>query len=305
MRWGQRYFAVQALGGAAWWAAVFSMPAVRDATLGGLDPVVVAIFDIPLFVLASAIAAFGVRSAAVLAAAWTALVTLALAGYATLSTEAGWGVLAMVAASVGSTLAACLIVRGRIPTDWIIRGPFAFRPAAIRSPVISHMAATLGQIVVFWGFFLLVLPLLIGGLENRWQLTLPFAGFLAPAGIVVLAAASALGIWAAIVMSALGGGTPLPSAMPNRMVIAGPYRWVRNPMALAGIVQGAAVGLILSSWLVVGYALAGSLIWNYVVRPYEEADLEGRFGDQFRRYRDSVWCWLPRLPSARSTRASD
>jgi hypothetical protein len=197
MRWGQRYFAVQALGGAAWWAAVFSMPAVRDATLGGLDPVVVAIFDIPLFVLASAIAAFGVRSAAVLAAAWTALVTLALAGYATLSTEAGWGVLAMVAASVGSTLAACLIVRGRIPTDWIIRGPFAFRPAAIRSPVISHMAATLGQIVVFWGFFLLVLPLLIGGLENRWQLTLPFAGFLAPASTTMPAAASALGISAA------------------------------------------------------------------------------------------------------------
>ena len=75
-----------------------------------------------------------------------------------------------------------------------------------------------------------------------------------------------------------GAGERLPAAMTNRLVIAGPYRFVRNPMALAGIVQGAAVGLMMSSWLVVAYALAGSLLWNYAVRPLEEADLETRFG---------------------------
>jgi hypothetical protein len=74
-------------------------------------------------------------------------------------------------------------------------------------------------------------------------------------------------------MSTLGDGTPLPSAMPNRLVIAGPYRWVRNPMAVSGIVQGAAVGFILQSWLVVAYAVVGSLVWNYAIRPHEESDL--------------------------------
>ncbi|MDI2023423.1 hypothetical protein PJL18_03971 [Paenarthrobacter nicotinovorans] len=82
--------------------------------------------------------------------------------------------------------------------------------------------------------------------------------------------------------------------MPNRLVIAGPYRWVRNPMAVAGIAQGVGVGLLLGSWLVVAYAMIGSLVWNYVVRPLEEADLENRFGAEFRRYRSSVSCWLPR-----------
>jgi protein-S-isoprenylcysteine O-methyltransferase Ste14 len=297
MRWGQGYFAVQALGGAAWWVAVFTSPLIRDATLGSLDPVTVAVVDIPLFVLASVVAAFGVRSAAVVTASWTVLVTVGLAVYATVSTEAGWGVLLMVTASVGSVLAGSLVVLGRIPTEWIIRGPFAFRPAAIRFPAASHVVATFRQIFVFWGFFLLVLPVIIGWLEQRWNLTLPFPAFVGPVGVLVLLAASALGIRAAVVMSTLGGGTPLPSAMPNRMVIAGPYRWVRNPMALAGIVQGAAVGLILSSWLVVGYALAGSLVWNYVVRPHEEADLEQRFGDDFRGYRNAVRCWIPRIPS--------
>ena len=63
-------------------------------------------------------------------------------------------------------------------------------------------------------------------------------------------------------MSASGQGTPLLSAMPNRLVIAGPYRVVRNPMAVAGIAQGVAVGLILSSWRVVAHAVVGSLLWN-------------------------------------------
>jgi protein-S-isoprenylcysteine O-methyltransferase Ste14 len=96
-------------------------------------------------------------------------------------------------------------------------------------------------------------------------------------------------------MSSKGRGTPLPSAMPNHLVIAGPYRWVRNPMAVAGIAQGIGVGLILGSWLVVAYAMIGSLVWNYAVRPLEEADLENRFGPEFRRYRSSVSCWLPRV----------
>jgi protein-S-isoprenylcysteine O-methyltransferase Ste14 len=90
--------------------------------------------------------------------------------------------------------------------------------------------------------------------------------------------------------------------MANRLVVSGPYRWVRNPMAIAGIVQGVAVGLVLSSWLVVAYAVAGSLLWNYAIRPLEEADLEERFGSEFRQYRDSVRCWIPAIPQ--SSRAS-
>lgn len=99
-------------------------------------------------------------------------------------------------------------------------------------------------------------------------------------------------------MNVNGDGTPLPAATANRLVTAGPYRVVRNPMAVSGFVQGAAVGLMLSSWMVVVYAVLGSLLWNFAVRPLEEADLEARFGDEFRRYRDTVRCWIPRLGPA-------
>lgn len=296
MNWGRRYYAVQALAGALWWAAVFSSPFVREATLGELDPVIVAVVDIPLFVIASALAAFGARAAASVATGWTLLVASALAVYATVTMQAGWGVLTMAAAASASLIAWCLMRFGRVPTQWLIRGPFAFRPAARVLRSASYLTRTFGQIIVFWGLFLAVFPVVIAFLERRWGVDLQFSQPVHLLGLAVLLAASALGIWSAVVMATLGDGTPLPSAMPSRLVIAGPYRWVRNPMALAGIVQGAAIGLLLSSWLVIVYAIAGSLLWNYAIRPLEEADLLERFGGQFERYRDRVRCWVPRIP---------
>lgn len=293
-RLGRAYFGVQAVAGLAWWLAVFTVPFVREATLGGLDPVVVAVLDIPLFVGASAVAAFGIRGAAFVVTGWTIVVTGGLAVYATLSTEAGWGVLLMAAASVASVVALSLMVLGRVPTEWMLVGPFRFRRADATAKPGAHLAATAVQIVVFWGLLLGAVPVAIAWLERRWGLAVAAPDWLLPFGAVVFALASALGIWSAVAMSTRGAGTPLPAATANLLVIAGPYRLVRNPMALAGITQGVAVGLMLGSWLVVVYAIAGALFWNFVVRPLEEAELETRFGDEFRRYRAAVRCWVPR-----------
>jgi protein-S-isoprenylcysteine O-methyltransferase Ste14 len=296
MGWGRAYFAVQAIAGAAWWLAVFTSPFVRETTLGSLDPVAVAVFDIPLFVVGSAVAAFGLRAAALLATGWTIVVAVALAVYATVTAEAGWGVLIMAAAAAASTIALCLLLLGRIPLEWIVRGPFAFRAASLRRGSAGYVATTVAQIVFFWGFFLVVLPLVLVLLEHRWRLSVALPPVAWPVGAALLVLASALGLSSAFVMSTRGKGTPLPSAMPNHLVVAGPYRWVRNPMAVAGIAQGVGVGLMLSSWLVVAYAVIGSVLWNYAVRPSEEADLERRFGAEFQRYRATVRCWIPRLP---------
>ncbi|WP_369816482.1 isoprenylcysteine carboxylmethyltransferase family protein [Agromyces sp. Root81] len=230
-----------------------------------------------------------------MATGWTVAVTVALAVYATMTSEAGWGVLLMAAAAAGSVFALCLLILGRVPTEWILVWPFAFAPADARAAVSVHATRTAAQILVFWGLFLGVLPLVIDVLEQRWGLAIVFPSFIWVVGLVMLLLASALGIWSAAAMSTRGDGTPLPAAMPNRLVIAGPYLYVRNPMAVSGIVQGVAVGLILSSWMVVVYAILGSLVWNYAVRPHEESDLEARFGDEFRRYRLTVRCWWPRV----------
>ncbi|MCD2498373.1 methyltransferase family protein [Microbacterium nymphoidis] len=293
-RWARGYFAVQALAGALWWIAVFTIPPVRAATLGDLDAGLIALADIPLFVGGSLLAVCGPRWSAWIITPWTLLVTAGMALYATLTTQAGWGALLMVAASAGSVAAGVVLLLNRVPAEWIFQGPFRIRPAR-GTGARHHLLNTAAQIVVFWAVLLWLVPIAIRFIEERWRLDLPVPGWVRIAGVVLFAAAAPVGLWSAAVMASLGEGTPLPAAAARDLVVVGPYRVVRNPMAVAGIGQGVASGLILGSWLVVLYALAGALIWNWLVRPGEEADLEARFGEPFRRYRDSVNCWFPRL----------
>lgn len=287
------YFALQAVAGAAWWVLVVTVPEVQRPTLGDLPAGLVAILDLPLFVGASAVAAFGIRWAAWVAAGWTALVTAGMVGYATATSAAGWGALAMIAAAICSTIAAVILVRGSFPAHWILLGPLGLREARPRGRTRNVLATGL-QLTVVWGLFLGVFPAIVVWFERRWDVALPLPAGAVIAGVIIFLAASALGLWSAATMASLGDGTPLPSATARRLVIAGPYRFLRNPMAVAGIAQGVAVGLIHGSWLVVVWALCGSLVWNSIVRPIEERDLEDRFGDDFRAYRDVVSCWVPR-----------
>lgn len=162
-----------------------------------------------------------------------------------------------------------------------------------------HVVVSLLQMLCFWGTFLFVLPAVVLAASN-W-LGVPALGSPAPrlVGGIAFALASCLGVWSAWTMARLGRGTPLPLAAARQLVLRGPYRWLRNPMALAGIGQGVAVGLWCDAPLVVLYALAGSLLWHFVARPPEERDLAARFGPAFAAYRAAVPLWLPRwLPRA-------
>ena len=296
------YFAVQALAGAGWWIGVFTSDTVRFSTLGELPILPVAVLDIPLFVIGSGLVSLGVRWALWITVPWTAIVAIGMALYSTTTTLAGWGALLMVLAAGASTAAAVVLVCGRAPVELLATGPFAFRRAD-PSGTTRLLARTGLQTLFFWSTFLVVIPVFVAFIETRWllRLDLPFA--VHASGGVLLLAATALGVWSAISMTVHGQGTPLPSQMARRLVVTGPYRLVRNPMAVAGIAQGVAVGLLFGSWMVVAYSLSGSVLWNTVVRPLEEQDLEERFGAEFVDYRSRVSCWVPIRP--RATRAID
>ena len=73
------------------------------------------------------------------------------------------------------------------------------------------------------------------------------------------------------------------------------YRYVRNPIAVAGVVQGIAVGWYLGSYAVIVYSLAGAVLWHVAVRPVEEAGLNSRFGKTYNEYQQRVRLWIPTL----------
>ena len=144
-----------------------------------------------------------------------------------------------------------------------------------------------------WGTFLWALPQIIVGLEAFLQ----FPGFqpLKVLGWAIFLAAGAIGLPCGILFAVHGDGTPLPLDTANNLVIRGPYRHIRNPMATMGILQGVAVGMILGSFLVILYSIIGGVVWHLIARPWEEADLEDRFGDEYRTYRSAVPLWYARL----------
>ncbi len=94
-----------------------------------------------------------------------------------------------------------------------------------------------------------------------------------------------------------GRGTPVPVVPPSRLVVVGPYRYVRNPMYL-----GFAVGWI-GLWIVFGQAnlmviaavAAVALGIHLFVLFYEEPTLRRKFGEQYEEYCRNVRRWRPRL----------
>jgi protein-S-isoprenylcysteine O-methyltransferase Ste14 len=156
---------------------------------------------------------------------------------------------------------------------------------------VWNVTKTLIQTALFWGFFLIFLPDLI--MYVTGDSTILTFSPLPTLGISTFAIFSILGLSSGITMSVIGQGTPLPTDCPNKLVIKGMYRFVRNPLAVAGIGQGISVGLYFGSLAVIIYALLGAILWHYLVRPAEEEDLEKRFGVEYLEYKGKVKCWLP------------
>ena len=166
---------------------------------------------------------------------------------------------------------------------------------------------TLAQAAVFWFVFLALLPAAVVALEHslgfgRWRFDGPATVW---GGSVLFVLGGSLGLTSGVVMAVRGRGTPLPSDCPRELVVGGPYRHIRNPMAVAGLAQGVAVGVALGSPAVIVYALLGGPLWHLFVRPWEEADLERRFGEPYCRYRAAVRCWRPRLAGYRPLTQGD
>jgi len=101
-----------------------------------------------------------------------------------------------------------------------------------------------------------------------------------------------------------GRGTPAPVAPPQRLVVVGFYRYVRNPMYV-----GFAVGWI-GLWIVFGHpdlvliasAAAAALGVHLFVLLYEEPTLRNKFGADYQEYSRHVNRWWPHWHAWQQTR---
>jgi len=161
---------------------------------------------------------------------------------------------------------------------------------------MGRLTAAIGS-----AFFFLVAPGIVGGLIpwllTGWQVRDP-APYWAPMrvlGVILILAGLIVLIQAFLSFVVEVLGTPAPIAPPERLVVGGVYRHVRNPMYVAVLATLVGQGLLLGQLGLLLYAAALWLIAAAFVRWYEEPTLARRFGANYEAYQRAVPAWWPRL----------
>ena len=104
-----------------------------------------------------------------------------------------------------------------------------------------------------------------------------------------------LAVWTVRIFIKFGQGTPAPWDPPQKFVVRGPYRHVRNPMIIGVLLLLFAEAMMLQSGPILGWMIV-FLIGNTIYFPLvEEGRLEKRFGQDYRLYKAHVPRWIPRI----------
>src|SRR5687767_11507283 len=144
---------------------------------------------------------------------------------------------------------------------------------------------------LFIGFVLVFLPARV----------LAWSGIVGPAdvglmqiaGLVIGAIGAFVAVWCIATFVTVGRGTPMPLDPPRRLVDAGPYRLVRNPMYIGAGLALMGAALFYESWALLGYCAAFAIVMHLFVVRYEEPTLRASFGDDYVRYCQRVRRWWP------------
>jgi protein-S-isoprenylcysteine O-methyltransferase Ste14 len=114
------------------------------------------------------------------------------------------------------------------------------------------------------------------------------------AGMIVGAAGGAVAVWCILTFAFVGRGTPAPFDPPRRLVVRGPYGYVRNPMYLGAGLALAGAALFYESGALWAYAGGFLVLMHLMVVLYEEPTLRQTFGADYGTYCRRVRRWWPR-----------
>ena len=160
----------------------------------------------------------------------------------------------------------------------------------------TRLFALLGSMV-----FLVLVPGSVGVLVpwwiSRWRFEAAPPWFLPVRvlGALLIAAGLAVAVDSFLRFALQGLGTPAPFLPPRRLVVTGFYRFVRNPMYLAGLSVLFGQSLLFANLLLLAYAAVFWLGWHTFVLVYEEPKLRRTFGPDYAAYCAHVPRWRPRL----------
>ena len=92
----------------------------------------------------------------------------------------------------------------------------------------------------------------------------------------------------------IGKGTLAPWSPTRKLVVAGMYKYVRNPMIIGVLTVLIGESIIILSLNIFIWAVIFFIINNIFFLLYEEPDLVKKFGDEYQEYKKNVPRRIPR-----------
>jgi len=146
---------------------------------------------------------------------------------------------------------------------------------------------------------LLVIPALLlsgtNGFRSGWGLGQAYDALIVCVGSVIIGAGLYLLVTTIRLFWDVGKGTLAPWAPPKKLVVSGPYRYVRNPMISGVLLVLLGESVVFGSVAIFIWAILFFIINHFYFIFSEEPGLVRRFGEEYLRYRENVPRWLPRL----------
>ena len=102
-------------------------------------------------------------------------------------------------------------------------------------------------------------------------------------------------LWTMVLFAKVGKGTLAPWAPPEKFVVVGPYKYVRNPMICAVNLFLIGIAFLLKNENIIIWQIIFMIINTIYFIKKEEPDLENRFGVDYVLYKKHVGRWLPRI----------
>jgi protein-S-isoprenylcysteine O-methyltransferase Ste14 len=163
--------------------------------------------------------------------------------------------------------------------------------------MVERISLVLRSALYVSGFFVTLIWLVPAALGIRLSETSFSRSPTRTLGVVPLLLGAAIAVWCFVNFVLRGSGTPAPFDAPRKLVVTGPYCYVRNPMYIGGFffLIGFALMFAEFSWTLMWYGAALLVAVNLFVLFYEEPTLTRKFGDDYEQYRNAVSRWIPSL----------
>ena len=114
-------------------------------------------------------------------------------------------------------------------------------------------------------------------------------------GVLLIIIGAALAFYTIYIQYTLASGTPIPVAPTKRLLVVGPFKYCRNPMALGTIILYAGISILVGSFSSLFMVLLFTILLVLYIKLIEEKELQQRFGEEYLLYKKQTPFFIPGL----------